>query len=67
MNADPHTTLVEDYFFRFIDRGIGADETPLYTKIHDGEPLARVIARDFDLSEPEAVAAIETARQEVWL
>ena len=67
MNADPHTTLGETYFFGFIDRGIGADETPLYTKIHDGEPLAQVVARDFDLSESEAAAAIETARQEVWL
>jgi len=46
---------------------MGADETPLYAKIHDGEPLAQVVARDFDLSESEAAAAIETARQEVWL
>lgn len=64
---DPHRTLLERYFFEFIDRGTGSDETPLFTQTYEGEPLAVVVARQFDLSPDGAAAAIEAARQEVAL
>ncbi|MFA5916087.1 MAG: hypothetical protein WCV99_21405 [Sterolibacterium sp.] len=65
--ADAHTSIIETYFFSHIDRGIGADETPLFTLIDEGMPLSTVVAARFRLSETEAEAAIEAARQEVWL
>jgi hypothetical protein len=64
---DIHTTIIETYFFGYIDRKIGADETPLFTLTHEGEPLTEVIARRFRLSTQEAEAFIEAARQEVAL
>ncbi|MBE2205711.1 MAG: hypothetical protein IAE94_15370 [Chthoniobacterales bacterium] len=65
--ADTHTSILEDYFFHPIDRGIGADETPLFTLLDDGRPLHEVIASRFQCTESEAKAAVEYARQEVWL
>ena len=65
--SDIHTTILETYFFHYIDRRIGVDETPLFTLTFDGEPLSAVIARRFSLSATDADAAIDTARQEVWL
>jgi len=65
--ADIHTSILETYFFSHIDRGIGADETPLFTLIEDGQPLSSVVAARFQLSETEAQFAIEAARQEVRL
>lgn len=64
---DTHTSILETYFFSHIDRGIGADETPLFTLIENGQPLSKVVAARFQLSETEAEFAIEAARQEVWL
>ncbi|MDD5198362.1 MAG: hypothetical protein PHC88_01040 [Terrimicrobiaceae bacterium] len=65
--ADLHTTILEDYFFRYIDRRIGADETPLFTQTLDGEALSAVIAREFELPLHYAEAAIDMARIEVAL
>lgn len=65
--ANIHTSILESFFFGHIDRGIGADETPLFTLIEAGQPLSTVVAARFQLSEAEAEAAIEAARQEVWL
>ena len=65
--ADAHASILETYFFSQIDRGIGADETPLFTLIEEGQPLSTVVAARFQLSEMQAEAAIEAARQEVWL
>ena len=62
-----HTSILETYFFSHIDRGIGADETPLFTLIEEGQPLSKVVEARFQLSEAEAQSAIEAARQEVWL
>ena len=42
---DIHATILETFFFGYIDRNIGADETPLFTGTHEGEPLSGVIAR----------------------
>jgi hypothetical protein len=64
---DLHTTILETYFFGYIDRRIGADETPLFTRTLDGEPLASVIGRQFGLPRHYAEAAIDIARQEVAL
>ncbi len=65
--ADLHTTILEAYFFRYIDRRIGVDETPLFTQTLDGEALSAVIAREFELPLPYAEAAIDMARIEVAL
>ena len=64
---DPHGTLLEQHFFKFVDRGHAPEATPLFSGIDDGESLARVIARQFQLSQCEAEAAIEVARREVAL
>jgi hypothetical protein len=65
--TDPHTAILETYFFDYIDRRIGADETPLFTLTFHGEALSVVVVREFQLSPQEADAALEAARQEVWL
>ena len=67
MKSDPHITILESYFFGYIDRGIGADETPLFTRTLDGLPLSGVIAEEFALPLHYAEAAIDMARQEVAL
>ena len=64
---DLHTTILETYFFAYIDRRIGADETPLFTETLDGKPLSSVIAGQFDLPILYAETAIDMARQEVAL
>ena len=63
---DIHATILETFFFDYIDRNIGA-ETPLFIRTHEGEPLSDVIARRFQLTQDEAEAAIEAARREVAL
>ncbi|HRJ73815.1 MAG TPA: hypothetical protein PLS03_16450 [Terrimicrobiaceae bacterium] len=67
MKIDPHTNILETYFFVYIDRGIGADETPLFTRTLDGQPLSSVIAEELALPLHYAEAAIDMARQEVAL
>ena len=64
---DIHEIILETFFFGYIDQNIGADETPLFTRTHEGESLSDVIARRFQLTQDEAEAAIEAARQEVAL
>ncbi len=64
---DLQTTILETYFFAYIDRGIGADETSLFTRELANEPLDAVIAREFGLFLAYAEAAIEIARIEVAL
>jgi len=67
MKSDPHITILESYFFGYIDRGVGADETPLFTRTLNGQPLSGVIAEEFALPLHYAEAAIDMARQEVAL
>ena len=64
---DAHETVLQKYFWDFVDRGDATADTPLFTGIHEGEPLSDVIARRFQLTLDEAEAAIEAARQEVAL
>ena len=47
---DPHDSILERYFWDFVDRGDAPADTPLFTGIQDGEPLPAVIAREFGLS-----------------
>jgi hypothetical protein len=63
---DPHDSILERYFWDFVDRGDAPADTPLFTGM-DGEPLPTVIAREFGLSPHEAESAIEVARKEVAL
>jgi len=67
MKSDPLITILESYFFGYIDRGIGADETPLFTRTLNGQPLSGIIAEEFVLPLHYAEAAIDMARQEVAL
>lgn len=67
MKNDPHISILETYFFGYIDRGIGADETPLFTRSFDGNPLSGIVAEQFELSAQNAEAVIDMARQEVAL
>ena len=67
MNPDPHTTILETYFFGFIDRGVGANETPLFTRTFEGRPLAAAVAQEFQLSAALAEEVIDLARKEVAL
>jgi hypothetical protein len=62
-----HATILETFFFGYIDRNIGADETPLFTRTHEGEPFSDVIAQRFQLTQDQAEAAIEAERHEVAL
>ena len=64
---DAHETVLQKYFWDFVDRGDATADTPLFTGIHGGEPLAAVIAREFGLPPHEAESAIEIARKEVAL
>ena len=42
---DPHDSILERYFWDFVDRGDAPADTPLFTGIQDGETLWAVIAR----------------------
>ena len=63
----PHDSILERYFWDFVDRGDAPTDTPLFTGIHGGEPLPAVIAREFGLPPDEAESAIDIARKEVAL
>ncbi len=67
MKNDLHTHLLETYFFSYIDCGIDADETPLFTRTLDGKSLSGIIAEEFELPLHSAETAINMARQEVAL
>jgi hypothetical protein len=64
---DSHDSILEKYFWDFVDRGIAPADTPLFTGIQDGELLAAIIAREFGLPSHEAESAIDIARKEVAL
>jgi hypothetical protein len=67
MNNDPHSQILDSYFWHFVDRGHDPADTSLFTGIQGDQPLAVIIAREFDLPPHEAEAAIEIARKEVAL
>ena len=64
---DAHGTVLQKYFWNFVDGGDATADTPLFTGIHGGEPLPAVIAREFGLPPDEAESVIEIARKEVAL
>jgi hypothetical protein len=64
---DAHEDILQRYFWDFVDRGIALADTPLFTGIHGGEPLAAIIALECSLTLREAESAIDIARKEVAL
>jgi hypothetical protein len=64
---DAHETVLQKYFWDFVDLGYATADTPLFTGIHGGEPLPAVIAREFGIAPDEAESAIEIDRKEVAL
>ena len=64
---DAHETILQRYFWDFVNRGTTPADTPLFTSIHGGEPLAAVIARELGLAPHAAESAVEIARKEVAL
>lgn len=67
MKNDPHTAILDTYFWPFVDRGDALKFTPLFIGTHKGEPLSRIIAREFGLTMEAADVALDTARKEVTL
>jgi hypothetical protein len=67
MNNDPHDSILQRYFWDFVDKGVASADTPLFTGIHGGKPLAAIITREFGLPLHEAESAIDIARKEVEL
>jgi hypothetical protein len=67
MNNDSHNQVLDAYFWHFPDRGYPSAAAPLFTGIYEGDSLAPVIVREFDLQLHEAKSAIEIARMEVAL
>jgi hypothetical protein len=67
MNNEAHSQVLDAYFWHFVDCGDTSADTPLFTGIYEGDSLARVIAREFDLQLHDAESAIEIARKEVAL
>jgi hypothetical protein len=64
---DPHTTILDAFFWHFVDQGDPLQSTPLFTGVHEGEPLVELVASQFALSREEAASVIEAAQQEVAL
>ncbi len=59
--------IIEDYFFSLVDRGVPAEETPLFTGNLEGEDLTSAVGRRFGLSNQEALLHLAHAREEVAL
>jgi hypothetical protein len=49
---DAHGEILETYFFEWIDRGIGTNETPLYTLGQARETLSYAKARALGQAHP---------------
>lgn len=65
--SDLHNTILQIFFWTYVDTGHLSEETPLFIGQYDGEPIEAVIAEHFRIPPQEAKAAIETARKEVAL
>jgi hypothetical protein len=59
--------ILEDYFFSWVDRGVPAGETPLFTGNLEGEDLTSAVGRRFGLSDHETILHLVHAREEVDL
>ena len=61
-------TLLYKYFFKFIDRGITQNDTPLFSGVYQGESLIKAVSFDhMELRDFEIVELINAARKEVKL
>lgn len=60
--------LLEKYFFAFIDRCVSQNETPLFSGIYEGKPLADALAADNPhLQADQIEKLISQAQKEVEL
>jgi hypothetical protein len=59
--------LLENCFWKWIDAGKAAEETPLLTGIFGGHPLAEILCHRFGISLEEAEFEVKAARSEVQL
>ena len=64
---DVHTAILEECFFKLLDRGVKAVETPLFTRKRGEEALAEVIAEQLKLPLTEAERLLDIAQAEVSL
>lgn len=60
-------TLLEVYFIAYVDRGVNANETPLYIREYEGVPLDMIISRKYEMSVDDAKEMVEAARRELLL
>jgi len=61
-------TLLYTYFFKFIDRGIAQNDTPIFSGVYEGESLIKAVSFDhMELRDFEIVELINAARKEVTL
>ena len=68
LNENDMNTLLNKYFFAYIDRGFSQDETPLFTGTIDGKPLTSAVSQDFlELRQDEVAELIDYAKREVEL
>lgn len=60
--------LLEKYFFNFIDKGVSQSETPLFSGVFDGKPLADAVAIDNPHLQADQIGTLIChARKEVEL
>jgi hypothetical protein len=59
--------ILEDYFFSLVDRGVPAEETPLFTGNLKDEDLTSAVGCRFGLSDQEALLHLAHAQEEVAL
>lgn len=62
-----HNTLLDHYFWAYVDAGIDPDNTPLFRGAVESQVLSESIASQFGISALDAEEAIEMARMEVAL
>lgn len=65
--SDLHNTILQIFFWTYVDTGHLPEETPLFIGRYDDEPIENVIAEHFRISPEDAKDAIEAARKEVAL
>ncbi|MBE2203733.1 MAG: hypothetical protein IAE94_05305 [Chthoniobacterales bacterium] len=60
--------LLTKYFFPYIDKGYRQEQTPLFSRVVDGKPLAAVLAKELrELTPSQIIEEIEYAQREVEL
>jgi hypothetical protein len=57
--------LLDIYFIEYVDQGMNADETPLFTRECDGVPLDMIVSKRYKVSIGLANEMVEAARREL--